>query len=86
MIMTGANDLYGVGQLEAACSALIATDEREHVLTDWRPIHEQMRIASRRLFGCLRWSVGPPGEKTWRPDDNALDVDCGPGIRRRLRS
>jgi hypothetical protein len=35
MIMTGANDLYGVGELEAACSALIATDEREHDLTDW---------------------------------------------------
>jgi hypothetical protein len=84
--MIGANDLYGVGELEAACSALIATDERKHDLTDWRPIYEQMGIASSRLCGCLAWSARPPGEKTWRPDDSALDVDCGPGIRRRLGS
>jgi hypothetical protein len=43
MNMTGANDLYGVGKIEAAGSALIEAHEREHDLTDWRPIYEQMR-------------------------------------------
>jgi hypothetical protein len=59
MNMTSANDLYGVGEIEAAGSALIEAHEREQDLTDWRPIDEQMRIASRRLSGCLVWSVRP---------------------------
>ena len=38
--MAGTNDVYGVGEREAAGSALIETYERGHNLGDWRPIHE----------------------------------------------
>ena len=51
--MTGFNDVFGVGELEAAGSALIEAYERGYNLGDWRPIHERMRIASCKLCG---WS------------------------------
>ena len=38
--MTGTTDVYGVGEREAAGSALIEAYERGHNLGDWRPIHE----------------------------------------------
>ena len=86
MNTTGTNDVYGVGELEAAGSALIEAHERGHALRDWRPIHERMRIASRRSCGCLVWIVRPPDEETWRAGGNTLNVDCASGFRRRLGS
>jgi hypothetical protein len=35
--MAGINDVFGVGELEAAGSALIEAYERGHNLGDWRP-------------------------------------------------
>ncbi len=85
--MTGTNDVYGLGELEAAGSALIEAHERGHDLGDWGPIvGERMRTAKCRLCGRLVWIIRPPGEETWRAGGNALNTDCAPGIRRRLGS
>jgi hypothetical protein len=62
MNMTGTNDVYGAGEIEAAGSALTEAHEREQDLGDWHPIHERMRIASCRLCGCLVWIVRPSDE------------------------
>jgi hypothetical protein len=37
MNMSGINDVYGVGELEATGSALIEAHERGHDLGDWGP-------------------------------------------------
>ena len=84
MDTTGTNDVYGVGEIEAAGGALIKAHERGHDPGDWRPIHERMRITSCRLCGWLVWIVRPPDKETWRTADNASNADCAPEIRRRL--
>jgi len=84
--MTGTNDVYGVGEREAAGSAFIEAYERGHNLGDWRPIYERMHIASRRLCGCLLWIVRPPDEKTWRAGGKALIAECALQFSRRLGS
>ena len=81
--MAGINDVFGVGELEAAGSALIEAYERGYNFGDWRPIHERMRIASCRLCGCLLWIVRPPDEESWRVGGNALNADCAPELGRR---
>ena len=83
MNLRGISDVYGVGELEAAGSALIEGHERGHDLGDWRPtIGKRMRIAKCRRCGRLGWIVRPPGEETWRIGGNALNADCGRGFRR----
>ena len=85
--MSGINDVYGVGELEATGSALIEAHEHGHDLGDRGPtIGERMRIAKCRRCGRLVWIVRPPGEETWRVGDNALNADCVPGSRKRLGS
>ena len=79
----GINDVYGVGELEVAGSALIEAYERGHDLGDWCPTMERMRFARCRGCGRLVWIVLPPGEETWRVGGNALNADCAPGLGRR---
>jgi hypothetical protein len=87
MNMSGINDLYGVGELEATGSALIEAHERGHDLGEWGPtIGKRMRLAKCRRCGRLGWIVRPPGEERWRVGDNALNTGCAPGFRRRLGS
>jgi hypothetical protein len=88
MNMSGINDVYGVGELEATGSALIEAHERGHDLGDWGPtIGKRMRLSKCRGCGRLAWIVLPPGEEMWRVGGNALNADCAPpGIRRRLGS
>ena len=87
MNIRGISDAYGVGELEAAGSALIEAHERGHDLGEWGPtIGERMRIAKCRLCGRLVWIVRPPDEETWRVGGNALSADCEGGFRKRLGS
>ncbi len=87
MNMSGINDVYGVGELEATGSALIEAHKRGHDLGDWGPaIGERMRIAKCRLCGRLAWIVRPPDEETWRVGDNALNAGCEGGFRKRAGS
>jgi hypothetical protein len=87
MNMNGINDVYGLGELEAAGSALIEAHERGHDLGGWGPtLGERMRIARCRLCGRLVWTVRPPGEKTWRVGGNAFNADCERGFRKRPES
>jgi hypothetical protein len=84
MNIRGISDVYSLGELEAAGSALIKAHERGHDLDEWGPtIGERMRIARCRLCGRLVWIVRPPGEKTWRVGGNALNADCEGGFRKR---
>jgi hypothetical protein len=83
MNMRGINDVYGVGELEAAGSALIEAHERGHDLGNWCPTMERMRFTRCRLCGRLVWIVLPPGEETWRVGGNALNAGCAPGFRKR---
>ena len=84
MNIRGISDVYGLGELEAAGSALIIAHEHGHDLDEWGPIiGERMRIARCRLCGRLVWIVRPPGEKTWRVGGNALSADCAPGLETR---
>jgi hypothetical protein len=81
----GINDVSGVGELEAAGSALIEAHERGHDLSEWGPtIGERMRLA--RCWGCGRlvWIVRPPGVETWHVGGNALNTGCERRFRRRL--
>ena len=83
MNMSGINDVYGVGELEATGSALIEVHERGHDLGDWGPtIGERMRTAKCRRCGRLVWIVRPPGEETWRVGGYALNAYCARGFRR----
>ena len=84
--MAGINDVFGVGELEAAGSALIEAYERGYNLGDWRPSNERMRIASYKLCGCLLWIVRPPDEKSWRAGGKALNAECALEFSRRLGS
>ena len=78
MNMNGINDVYGLGELEAAGSALMEAHERGHDLGEWGPtIGERMRIAKCRLCGRLVWTVRPPGEE--------LSVRCAGGHARLQR-
>jgi hypothetical protein len=84
MNMSGINDLYGVGELEATGSALIEAHERGHDLGEWEPtIGKRMRLAKCRRCGRLVWIVLPPGEETWRVGGNALNAGCALGFSKR---
>ena len=84
MNMNGINDVYGLGELEAAGSALIEAHERGHDLGEWGPtIGERMHIARCRLCGRVAYTVRLPGEKTWRVGGNALNAGCAPGFSKR---
>jgi hypothetical protein len=84
MNMSGINDLYGVGELEATGSALIEAHERGHDLGEWEPtIGKRMRLAKCRRCGRLVWIVLPPGEETWRVGGNALNAGCALEFSRR---
>jgi hypothetical protein len=84
--MAGTNDVYGVGEREAAGSALIEAYERGVQPRRLAPLHERMRIASCRLCGCLLWIARPPDEKTWRAGGKALIAECALEFSRRLGS
>jgi hypothetical protein len=84
MNLSGINDVYGVGELEATGSALIEAHERGHDLGEWGPTMERMRFARCRLCGRLGWIVLPPGEETWSVGGNAFNTDCERGFRRSL--
>jgi hypothetical protein len=83
MNIRGINDVYGVGELEAAGGALIEAHEHGHDLGNWRPTMERIRFARCRRCGRLVWIVRPPGEETWRVGGNALNAGCAPGLGRR---
>jgi hypothetical protein len=84
MNMSGINDLYGVGELEATGSALIEAHERGHDLGELGPtIGKRMRLAKCRRCGRLVWIVRLPGEETWRVGGNALNAGCAPGFSKR---
>jgi hypothetical protein len=84
MNMSGINDLYGVGELEATGSVLIEAHERGHDLGDWGPtIGKRMRLSKCRGCGRLGWIVLPPGEEKWRVGGNALNADCALGFKKR---
>jgi hypothetical protein len=81
MNLIGISDVYGVGELEAAGSALIKAHEGGHDLDEWGPIiGERMRIAKCRLCGRLVWIVRPPDEEAWRVGGNAVHTDCERGV------
>ena len=83
MNMNGINDVYGLGELEAAGSALMEAHERGHDLGEWGPtIGERMRITRCRLCGRLVWTVRPPGEEIWSVGGNASNADCERGFRK----
>ena len=81
MNIGGSDGVHGLGELEAAGSALIEAHERAHDLGDWGPtIGERMRIAKCRLCGRLAWIVRLPGEETWRFGGNAFNTACERGF------
>jgi len=81
MNIRGINDVYGLGELEAAGSALIEAHERGHELGGWGPtIGKRMRIAKCRRCSRVVWIVRLPGEETWRIGGNALNADCPRGL------
>jgi hypothetical protein len=83
MNICGISDVYGLGELEAAGSALIEAHERGHDLDEWGPtIGERMRFAKCRRCSRVVWIVRLPGEKTWRVGGNAVNADCRRGLRR----
>src|SRR5215210_7446217 len=88
MNIRGISDVYGLGELEAAGSALIKAHERGHDLDEWGPIiGERMRIARCRLCGRLVWIVRParrPGALAVTPSPltvrQGLGRDRGPSF------
>jgi hypothetical protein len=78
MNIRGISDVYGLGELEAAGSALIKAHERGHDLDEWGPIiGERMRIARCRLCGgCVGGWCGSFARPARRP--GALAVTPSP--------